>query len=179
MIIGVTGTFGSGKSLVAGSIGFNVIDVDRIGHKVLEIKKDELAQAFGKEILVKGKVSRRRLGRIVFSNSIKLKKLNSIVHPQLILEVKQKAKDNCVIDAALLCQLGLDKLCDKTILVKANKKIQIERLLNKGYSKTQIENVIAEQETALGKLKADLIVHNNKTKEEVCVQVKRWLKKQQ
>jgi len=34
MIIGVTGTFGSGKSLVVKYLGKDVINVDKIGHQI-------------------------------------------------------------------------------------------------------------------------------------------------
>jgi len=97
----------------------------------------------------------------------------------MVKSVKEKAKGNYVIDAALLVQLNLDKLCDKIILVKSNKKIQTERLLNKGYSKTHINNVISEQNKQFKKLKPDLIIRNVKTKEELKKQVKQWIKKQQ
>jgi dephospho-CoA kinase len=129
--------------------------------------------------MLNGKVSRKKLGMIVFSDTGKLKRLNFIVHPQLKLKVKEKAKGNCVIDAALLVQLGLNRLCDKIILVKSGKTAQIERLLNKGYSKEQILNVISEQEKQLKNLRPDLVVTNKATVKEVKDKVKKWLKKQQ
>jgi dephospho-CoA kinase len=179
MIIGVTGTFGSGKSLVVKYLGKDVINVDKIGHQILEKKKKDIVKIFGKDIIRNKKVDRKKLGNIVFSDKIKLNKLNKIVHPEMVKSVKEKAKGNYVIDAALLVQLNLDKLCDKIILVKSNKKIQTERLLNKGYSKTHINNVISEQNKQFKKLKPDLIIRNVKTKEELKKQVKQWIKKQQ
>ena len=179
MIIGVTGTFGSGKSLVVKYLGKDVINVDKIGHQILEKKKKDIVKIFGKDIIKNKKVDRKKLGNIVFSDKIKLNKLNKIVHPEMVKSVKEKAKGNYVIDAALLVQLNLDKLCDKIILVKSNKKIQTERLLNKGYSKTHINNVISEQNKQFKKLKPDLIIRNVKTKEELKKQVKQWIKKQQ
>lgn len=129
MILGLCGKYCSGKSEAArilGENGFRVIDVDALGHEVLEERRGEVAAAFGQNILgAEGKVDRRKLGSIVFANSARLKKLETIVHPRVaektagLLEDARKSGAPTVIHAALLFTGGLDKLCDHIIIIKA------------------------------------------------------------
>ncbi|MBN2545460.1 MAG: dephospho-CoA kinase [Spirochaetes bacterium] len=140
LIIGLTGYFCSGKS-TAGSIfqkkhDFYIIDVDKIGHNVLEEKKTEIIKKFGQEILTENSINRKLLAKIVFNDKKKLKILNSIVHPLMIKKVKEsveKSKNKKIlINAALLFQMGLDKLCSHIIFIKASLLSIVKRALKRG-----------------------------------------------
>ena len=122
----MTGFYCSGKSevekILTKSFGFYSIDVDKIGHWALEKKKKELVSILGKTILGKNKINRKMLGEIVFNDNVKLSKLNSIVHSVMTNKIKQEIKKNkkkICINAALLFDMNLDKLCNKIIVVKA------------------------------------------------------------
>lgn len=128
VVLGLTGYYCSGKSavekIIAENYNFLTIDVDKLGHEVLEEKKDEIVYTFGSGILEKSKISRKKLGQIVFSDKKKLRLLNSIVHPRMIDKVrgqieKNKNKPLC-INAALLFDMNLDKLCNIIFIVKTN-----------------------------------------------------------
>ena len=71
-IIGLTGGYCAGKNEAALCIeesGFRVIDVDKLGHKALELKTEALVRAFGRGILnPRGEIDRRALGAIVFAD---------------------------------------------------------------------------------------------------------------
>ena len=86
MVIGVTGGVGSGKSVFAkelGSLGARVIDVDEIARELVDKRGDlqeALGRAFGPEIFDStGRLRRRELGRIVFSDNTRLEILNQIL----------------------------------------------------------------------------------------------------
>ncbi|MBW2980602.1 dephospho-CoA kinase [Candidatus Woesearchaeota archaeon] len=169
MKLGITGIFGSGKTEVANMFarcGYKVVSVDKVGHKLLDKKeiKKKIIREFG-DVLTKNKVDRRKLKDIVFYDSKKLKKLNKIIHPYLIKEVKKLIKGKAVVDAALLIELGLHKHLDKVIVVKINKNNAVKRILKKKkYTKKEIENIIKSQLTQNKKLRyADFIINNNKS----------------
>ncbi len=168
MIVGITGGYCSGKNTVSKIFerhGFKIIDVDSIGHKALDVKKDEIIKAFGSELVVNGSIDRKRLGRIVFSNKERLKKLENIVHPWMIKEVKKDVKNcsKCVINAALLIEMCLFTLCDFVIGVESSIDNVIERAMARdGLSKEdvimRIQNQIPVKEK---KHYVDIVIENN------------------
>ena len=177
-IIGITGSIGSGKTTVAKLFkkhDYNKIDADEIGHKI--IRKNSAAykkiiKKFGSKISDKSKnIDRTRLGDLVFGNVKKLKKLNSILHPLIIKEIKiqiKKIKDKCqdetkiVIDAPLLLETKTKNFVDKIIVVKCDKK-NIFKRLSKKYPKEKIERILKSQMPLNKKLKfADFVIDNNK-----------------
>lgn len=166
MIITVTGKIGSGKTTVAGilakKLGYNLIDADRIGHLLLEKPgiTAKVSERFGKGILVKGKVSRKKLAAIVFASPAKLKQLNKILHPLITNEIIRKSSaKRCIVDAALYNELKLDRLSDITILVKAPETLIMKRLKG-AYSKKQIASILKAQKI---KAKPDYIINNDGT----------------
>ena len=121
MIIGLTGKSCAGKDEVASilsSFGYYVIDEDKLGHEALRANRDSLISEFGEGILSDGEVDRKKLGSIVFSDPMKLKKLEAISHPWMINETKRLAREAekkglfVVINAAILVRLSLDKISD-------------------------------------------------------------------
>ena len=85
MIIGICGKSGSGKSTLSKKIveyykNAIYLDIDKIGHKVLTIDKvkEELINAFGKEIIEDERINRKRLGELVFNSRNQMKKLSDI-----------------------------------------------------------------------------------------------------
>lgn len=138
LIIGLTGSIGTGKSTVAkifANYGAKVIDADKIAHDLLRpgsVLSRRVIRAFGREI-TDGKegIDRRKLGYLVFSNKSKLKKLNSITHPSIIRAIKSRIKSFksgiIILDAPLLVEAGLKKIVGKIIVVKASRKKQLLR----------------------------------------------------
>lgn len=193
MIIGITGTLGSGKTTVAKLFSrhsYNRIDADEIAHQT--IKKNSPAYKiivgnFGEEILGKNNdIDRKKLGNIVFNNYKGLQKLNSIMHPTIIENIKnrieiikEKCKDKAkiVIDAPLLLETKSKNLVDKIVVVKCNKKNILERLGNK-YSKQKIEKILKAQMILKEKLRyADFVMDNNMDLKHLEMQVKKVIKK--
>ena len=136
MIIGLTGKSCAGKDEVASilsSFGYYVIDEDKLGHEALRANRDSLISEFGEGILSYGEVDMKKLGSIVFSDPLKLKKLEAISHPWMINETKRLAREAekkgliVVINAAILARLSLDKISDAIIFVDAPFSIRAKR----------------------------------------------------
>lgn len=178
MILGITGSIGSGKTTVArlfGRHGCKIIDADEIAHKLLQKSPlicKKLRMLFSDEILDKNmEIDRSRLGDIVFSNHKKLEKLNSIMHPAIVKEIyrqknslKENFSANIIIDAPLLLETvaKTKSLVDKIILVKADKKDILKRLKGK-YPREKIERILSVQIPLEEKLKyADFVIDNSR-----------------
>ena len=170
MILGITGSFGSGKTTVANifrKCGFEVINADELYHNIYE-KDEKLKNKIIEEF---GTLDRNQIKKIVFNDYKRLKKLNEITHPVIIKEIKNKIKEikrnnedsNIALDVPLLIEAKMQDMVDKIIVVKCNKKIQLERLLKKGkHTRKEIENIISSQMPLNEKLKhADFTIDNN------------------
>lgn len=179
-IIGITGSIGSGKSTVASLLqekGALIIDADQIARDVIEPDTpawEEIVAHFGEAILQPDrKINRGELGRIVFSNPEELVFLNNAVHPRVIAEIetdleeiKNRFGDGkvVVLDVPLLFEVGLDKLCDVTVIVTAGKDARLERLLGQGFSRDEAERrVVAQDYKENLRGLADIVIINNGT----------------
>jgi dephospho-CoA kinase len=85
-----------------------------------------------------GKISRKKLGALVFQDSAKRKKLEAVLHPLVwrarqkkIALAKKKGIDIVVLEIPLLFETGEDKKCDKTLCVSATQKTQKERVFRR------------------------------------------------
>jgi dephospho-CoA kinase len=152
LVIGVTGGIASGKSTIVSLLkrwGADVIDVDKLGWKILEEKQDEIVKEFGKEILRGEKIDRKKLGKLVFSDSALKKKLDSNIHPPLLRELKNLINSSkskyLVVDCALIYEWGIEDWFNKIILVTATYKNKIARLLKLGYTREEAKNRIKAQ----------------------------------
>ena len=191
MIIGITGKIGSGKSTVTKifvSLGWKVIDADKIGRLVVDKNKSilkKLVASFGKEILTKSeKLNRKKLRELAFKNKSSVKTLNNIVHPYLVEEIYnqiekyKKQKKNIVLDAALLYDWKIEKKLDAVIVVHTNQKLRIHRMKQRGYSNEQIKEIDNRQRTFQSfRKKSDYLIYNSGTQKELVQKVKKVLQK--
>jgi len=130
MLIGLTGTYCSGKNHIAALLearGLPVLDVDKLGYKVLETEKETIFAQFGGDLRkADGSVDRRLLGQKVFGKPEKLAALEAIVHPaanrlttEWVAERERAGDRACVINAALLHRTPVFARLDRIILVTA------------------------------------------------------------
>lgn len=142
-VIGVTGPIASGKTTVArlmvGGRGA-LIDCDELGARALEAAdvRKKLVDAFGARILdPRGKVSRRRLARVVFASDRDLSRLNRIVRPRLkrIItdEVRRRRSEApyIVLDAVLLFQYKFRFKVDFAVATRASGASRLERIIRR------------------------------------------------
>ncbi|MCX7883856.1 MAG: dephospho-CoA kinase [Caloramator sp.] len=191
-IIGLTGGIASGKSFVSDILkeeGIPIIDADIISHQIVYKGSEalkEIEREFGKEVLnTDGTLNRKSLGNIVFSEKDKLEKLNRIMHPKIIDEIKKRVEEIkeqgfnlCVIDAPLLIETGLYRIVDIVLLVYVNIDVQIKRLikrdnisLNEAYKRISSQMSFEEK-----KKYSDYIIDNNGSREHTKNQVYNILK---
>src|SRR5262245_6850690 len=126
MRVGLTGPAGSGKSTVAALLteaGCPVVDADRVAHELYvpgTALVSELARAFGDRILrPDGSVDRTALGGVVFGSPAARLRLNALVHPPLVAELRGRmsALESAgarivILEAALLLQWHADRLVE-------------------------------------------------------------------
>ncbi|HTY12629.1 MAG TPA: dephospho-CoA kinase [Candidatus Omnitrophota bacterium] len=172
-VIGLTGPIASGKSEVARIMarrGAHIIEADEIGHKLLLPRTEVWSRVlgtFGPRILKpSGAIDRKKLGKLVFSDPGKLRKLGQIMHPaikDLIEHALGKFRYRTVVINAALPQL-FTGLADVTIVVTAPEKERLERLLKKGLTKEAAEKMIRSQMKLAGYRKlADIVISNDGT----------------
>lgn len=173
MVVGITGNYCSGKDIACSIFqeqGYEIIDVDRIGHEALEAKKDEVVQAFGRGIVGGDAIDRKKLGMIVFSSQEKKRKLENIVHPYMIKRVRELVRqaDKAVINAALLIEMCLFVLCDIVVAILAPEVILVDRAVHRdGISRTEALQRLGAQIPIKEKLQyVDKIIDNNGSRDE-------------
>lgn len=141
MIIGLTGQSGAGKTAVSqvfSNAGFYVINCDELSHKVLlQVNcKKAIVKAFGDVLTDDGEIDRKKLGKIVFSDSEKLLKLNNIMHPIIERKIAAKIKAHStksviVLDAPTLFESGVNSFCDMTLGIVSPYEKQVLRLMER------------------------------------------------
>lgn len=186
IIIGITGSIGTGKSTVSNyliSKGYSVVDADKISKGAYNIGSNgykAILEVFGVEILnSNGEVDRKKIKKIVFDNSNMLQRLNMAIHPIIINEIEKEIEillesQNVVfLDAPLLIETELHKKVDKIIVVGCDKNEQINRIIKRDKITADMAiSIINSQMSIDEKLKfADYIVYNNSTIENLYSQV--------
>ncbi|MBQ6723579.1 MAG: dephospho-CoA kinase [Paludibacteraceae bacterium] len=144
MIIGITGGIGSGKSTIAQELArrdFAVYDCDREAKRIIaedsEVRKAIVA-LLGEEAFVEGTYNTAYVSQRVFADKALLEKLNQIVHPAVLNDIKrfQTISNNLkplFVESAILYEAGLDTLCDKVIVVDAPEEVRIARTIARDY----------------------------------------------
>lgn len=184
MIVGVTGGVGSGKTVFArdlGTLGARVIEVDDIARNLVEKREDireALRRKFGSEIFDEaGRLRRRLLGRIVFSDTRRLNALNRILQPLLVNEVrdrishyqKKEPAGLIVVDMAILYEARVEPLFDMVVVMTAPLEKRIEWLsADRGWSREEVVERIRSQMDDREKMKrANVVIENSGTLEDL------------
>ena len=187
MIIGLTGGIASGKStvsMVLKELGAEIINADEIAHELLKKGNKgwkRVVEEFSSEVLTENKeINRKKLGQIVFNNREKRKTLENLTHPLIIEEIEKKInkkpnKQNIVIEAPLLYEVGLEEKMDEVWVVYVDKKTQIKRLkqrdnLNEEEALKRINSQLSLEKK---KEKADIVINNQGTKKDLKEKVRK------
>ena len=174
-VIGITGGIGSGKSTVARLLSAKydipLIDADKLSKQATEDIdiKNKIREEFGQKCFDKDfNLIRNVVAELIFSDVLKVEKLNSIIHPYVRNEFKKLIKyyeennDYVLYDVPLLFEARLEKDVDFIVLVYLDYDTRINRLVNRGMTKDDAVNRISKQISLDDKIKlSDLIVYNN------------------
>lgn len=190
LFVGLTGGIASGKSQVSklfAQCGARIIDADELAHRAIEPDNPawtRVVETFGEDVIdPDGRIDRAKLGRIVFDDAEKREWLNGIVHPivfaeaeRMRQEIGRREPDALVLfDAALLIETGAHELMDKVILVAADRRTQLKRLVERdGLSRAEAEQRIAAQlPLAAKKRHADYVIDGTQSLEALTEQVRK------
>lgn len=191
MIIGITGSSGAGKSTICEILqkeyNVKVINADqiakRLSSKGTSYIKD-IINKFGEDIIDDcGELKRKKLADIIYTNPDKRNELNSCTFKYIKKEIEEEIKnigenETIIIDAPLLFECGLDKLCDKIIGVVSQRKLQIERIVTRdNIDPKHAEKRLQAQESNEFYIKqCDIIIVNNNDIQDIEEKIKKLLK---
>ena len=177
MVIGLTGSIGTGKSEAARqleALGASIISADQVGHEAYTPNTEaweQVVAAFGDDILQDdGEIDRRKLGAVVFSDPGQLEKLNQIMHPRMarmvadkIEELRDQGTEVVVVEAALLFEAGWDSLVEEVWVTDSTEQVVIERLKQRnGMSEEEARKRISSQMGRTERLeRSDYVIENS------------------
>lgn len=177
-VIGVTGGVGAGKSAILSYLedvyGAYVVLADQIANKIKEpgeICYQPIVELLGQSVLQEdGSINRKKMGQMIFSDPVLLKKVNEIIHPavkQYIIEQIEKKQSVgtalFVIEAALLLEDNYDAICDEVWYIYTSEEVRRERLKkSRGYSDDYITDIIKKQlSEAVFRSRCDIMIDNS------------------
>ena len=173
LIVGLTGGIGAGKSTVANmfaQLGALTIDADQLARDAIEQGTtgfDEVVAEFSSSILTDGDIDRQKLGKIVFKEADKRKKLEAIIHPKVQAALATKIKslspgDILVYEIPLLVETGAADKFDYIITVESDIENRLDRLFERGMDEDEAERRIAAQASqAQREAVADRVIVND------------------
>ena len=179
--VAITGGIGTGKSTFTSyleSKGFPVINADNISNQLLSTDKNikqQIIKEFGNRSYSGKEVNRQFLAEQVFSDPIKLIKLNDVLHPIVLQEIDSLLETNyknekiVFIEAALIYESGIEKKFDYVVLVTADYDIRLNRsVASKNFTaedfKRRDSNQIPDKEK---EKRADFVFLNNDSREDL------------
>lgn len=184
---GLTGGIASGKSTVSKilvELGAVVLDADQIAKQVMEpgqLGWEGVARHFPQVIQADRSINRRLLGDLIFSNPAEKAKLEAIIHPLVLDEIKTVGtnleKNNKIVfaDIPLLYETNSQQWLDEVWLVYVPYEIQLQRLMDRD-SLTELQakqRIAAQMSLAEKRLLADVIIDNSGSIMETRAQVER------
>lgn len=179
-IIGITGGTGCGKTTALNELerrGARLIDCDAVYHRMLETDRpmlDEIEKYFPGAV-IDGKLDRKALGAVVFTDEEALRDLNIITHRHINLEIRRILREHAMnggtlaaIDAIELFSSGLAKRCTATIGIIADREVRIDRIMRRdGISREYaMMRVNAQRPNEYFIQKCSHVLENNGSQEE-------------
>ncbi|MDE6269215.1 MAG: dephospho-CoA kinase [Muribaculaceae bacterium] len=157
-ITAITGGIGSGKSVVSRvvvTMGFPVYDCDTRAKMLMDNDRtilDELRERISPDVVDEdGRINRKLLSTIVFSDADKLSVLNEIVHGSVREDLRRWCKEHrdserLFVETAILYQSGLDRMVDEVWEVNAPRQLRVERvMLRNGCEASEVERRMDSQ----------------------------------
>jgi dephospho-CoA kinase len=187
IIIGLTGSIGTGKSTVTkqfSGCGAATLDSDLVVHQLLARGGEAVAPVAKRfpATLESDHINRKKLGAEVFGQPEKLKHLEAIVHPlvrqvqdSFIRGARKQGASFVVLDIPLLFETQGEKRCDVTVVTVAPLFIQRARVLKRpNMTEEKFRHILAAQMPTEQKLKrSDFVVTTGLGKAASLKQVRR------
>lgn len=132
--IAITGSIACGKSEAINylkSLGLNIIETDKLVHLLYEDKKviNIIKNTFN-DVITEGKVDRKKLAKIIFTDNNEKIKLENIIHP-MIRNIIAKQTNTVFVEIPLLFESHMEDLFDVIICITVDTNTQIDRLMKR------------------------------------------------
>ena len=188
LIVGLTGGIGCGKSTVANLFqqhGAAIIDTDLISHELTGSAGAAIAAIethFGSSFInTDGALDRTKMRNAIFSDSVKKKQLESIMHPLILARVHEQLVHSeshpyVVIVVPLLFNSPVYlQLVQRVLVVDCSERQQITRVMQRsGLSEAEVQNIILQQTSRDERLRrADDVISNDGDLVTLATQVER------
>ncbi|HEY8963338.1 MAG TPA: dephospho-CoA kinase [Alphaproteobacteria bacterium] len=169
IVVGLTGSIGMGKSVLAAQfrrLKIPVHEADRTVHEILGTS-EAVKKAFPSAIANK-KIDRKKLGQMVYADPKARKKLESILHPLVradrkrwLGQMRAQGHAMAVIDVPLLFETGLDAWCDHVVCATAPAMVQKARVLKRpGMTEERLRAILQIQmPDAQKRKKSDTVIN--------------------
>ncbi|MBI5630914.1 MAG: dephospho-CoA kinase [Elusimicrobia bacterium] len=189
LVVGLTGGIAAGKSSALrefSRLGARGVCLDEIAHELCRKGGPgyrRVVRAFGDAVLrLSGEIDRGKLGEIVFSSRSARKRLEALLHPLILGEMRRRLARSkasvAVVDVPLLFEGGHVGLFDVTVLVWADRSLQLRRLMARGgLSRAQALRRL-EAQWPLGRKAAlaDVVIRNERSLQDLKSQVRQYYK---
>ncbi|MGD9334427.1 MAG: dephospho-CoA kinase [Desulfobacterales bacterium] len=191
--VAVTGGAGSGKSSVCNrlkELGITIISSDALAREAVapgSTAHEKILNYFGeKVVLSNGKLNRQMLRRIILNDGAARLSLERFIHPEISKLMQRKmaqAERNGVrvvaVEVPLLFELGMEKQFDLIVVVSADPKVRVKRLMDRDkVSREDAEELLNVQMPDQEKVKrGGFVLSNNGSAKQLISSVDRFYEK--
>ncbi|OGX38835.1 MAG: dephospho-CoA kinase [Omnitrophica WOR_2 bacterium RIFCSPHIGHO2_02_FULL_68_15] len=189
IVIGVTGSLGTGKSTVARLLarrGAHRLDADAMAHALMAPGTPvwrRLRRRFGAGVVQPdGRIDRPALAAAGFASRDAWRDLCRIVHPAVIAAtrrslaaLRRRARPAVVVlDVPLLIESGMTSLVDWVVVVTADRRAQLARARRRWPAAEILRRLRRQMPLAEKVRRADVVIDNNGSRRATAVQVRRF-----
>ena len=191
--VAVTGGAGSGKSSVCNrlkELGITIISSDTLAREAVapgSTAHKKILNYFGdKVVLSDGKLNRQMLRRIIVNDGVARRSLEQFIHPEISklmhrkMAQAEKNGDRVVaVEIPLLFELGIEKQFDIVVIVSADPKLRVKRLMDRdNVFREDAEELLNVQMPDQEKVKrGGFVLSNNGSTEQLISSVDRFYEK--
>jgi dephospho-CoA kinase len=139
--VGLTGGIGSGKSIMArvfGLLGVPVFEADVAARELMHHDaglRAQVMERFGDHLYPGGKLDRKGLAAVVFSDVTALADLNAMVHPVVRRAFRTWMEGQegsyALMEAAILAESGGHQAMDQVVVVSAPEDLRVRRVMDR------------------------------------------------
>lgn len=190
VVIGIVGGIAAGKSTVAACFtAHGLVHVDADAHARTVSQEPAVLTAvqaeFGPGVVQQGQLDRGALARLVFADPQARARLEAILHPRIraritaAIDAARRDGLSVLLDAPLLIEGGLVRLCDQVVFVAVDPAVRAARAAQRGWAAGELDRREAAQLPLAEKLaQATAVVDNNGDRAQLQAQVaallERW-----
>ena len=191
--VAVTGGAGSGKSSVCNrlkALGIPIISSDALAREAVapgSRAHKKILNYFGKKVLSNdGKLNRQMLRGIIVNDDAARLTIERFIHPEITRLLQQKmtqAEQNgdrvVAVEVPLLFELGMEKQFDLVVIVSADPKVRVKRLMDRdNVSREDAEHLLNVQMPEQEKVKrGGFVLLNNGSAKQLINSVDRFYEK--